>query len=274
MRLRASSLHWRWGIGAHLGVAFTAVVALAIAANLLIEHEISVIRTTRIVRVQASPVFAASAAVMLRTAPTSASTPPQIQAAVSAKSLVAALEHFVDAVRNRLDIHNDERDSELTTAGRELEREMDLYASASIPGTSDAREKLPPRFAEFRARGNDLVRAADARRSVLQEFWDRFDALDARTKAALARSWKIFGRVVARKTLVDLNSSLDEIRREFAGPRESNAASNWLCSRSSRPSTFRDFCSRVLCRRIRFYHSSRCCLITSHRFFSPLQASL
>jgi diguanylate cyclase (GGDEF)-like protein len=217
VRLRASSLHWRWGIGAHLGVAFTAVVALAIAANLLIEHEISVIRTTRIVRVEASPVFAASAAVMLRTAPTSASTPPQIQAAVSAKSLVAALEHFVDAVRNRLDIHNDERDSELTTAGRELEREMDLYASASIPGTSDAREKLPPRFAEFRARGNDLVRAADARRSVLQEFWDRFDALDARTKAALARSWKIFGRVVARKTLVDLNSSLDEIRREFAG---------------------------------------------------------
>ena len=217
MRLRAFSLNWRWGIGAHLGVAFAAVVALAIAANLLIEHEISVIRTTRIVRVEASPVFAASAPAILRTAPTSASTPPQIRAAVSAKSLAAALEHFVDAVRNRLDIHNDERDSELTTAGRELEREMDLYASASLPGTSDAREKLPPRFAEFRAWGNDLVRAADARRSVLQEFWDRFDALDARTKAALARSWKIFGRVVARKTLVDLNSSLDEIRREFAG---------------------------------------------------------
>jgi diguanylate cyclase (GGDEF)-like protein len=217
VRLRAFSLNWRWGIGAHLGVAFAAVVALAIAANLLIEHEISVIRTTRIVRVEASPVFAASAPAILRTAPTSASTPPQIQAAVSAKSLVAALEHFVDAVRNRLDIHNDERDSELTAAGRELEREMDLYASASLPGTSDAREKLPPRIAEFRAWGNDLVRAADARRSVLQEFWDRFDVLDARTKAALARSWKIFGRVVARKTLVDLNSSLDEIRREFAG---------------------------------------------------------
>ncbi len=60
------------------------------------------------------------------------------------------------------------------------------------------------------------MRAADARRSVLKEFWDRFDALDARTKASLAGSWKIFGRVVARKTLVDLNSSLDEIRREFA----------------------------------------------------------
>ncbi len=72
------------------------------------------------------------------------------------------------------------------------------------------------RFAELHASKDDLLSAADARRSVLKEFWERFDALDARTKASLAGSWRIFGRVVARKTLVDLNSGLDEIRREFA----------------------------------------------------------
>ncbi len=65
--------------------------------------------------------------------------------------------------------------------------------------------------------GDDLLSAADARRSVLKEFWECFDVLDARTKASLATSWRIFGRVVARKTLVDLNSGLDEIRRQFAG---------------------------------------------------------
>lgn len=217
VRLRAFSLNWRWSIGAHLGVAFAAVVALAIAANLLIEHEISVVRTTRIVRVEASRVSPApaSAPADVPARPTSASTAPQIEA-VSAKSLVVALEHFVDAVRNRLDTHNDDSDSELTTAGRELQREMELYAAASLPGTSGAADKLLPRIAEFRAWGDDLVRTADGRRSVLKEFWERFDALDARTKASLAGSWKIFGRVVARKTLVDLNSSLDEIRREFA----------------------------------------------------------
>jgi diguanylate cyclase (GGDEF)-like protein len=218
VRLRAFSLNWRWSIAAHLGVAFATVVALAIAANLLIEHEISVVRTTRIVRVVASPispVSPASASADVRARLTSASTAAQIEA-VNAKSLVAALEHFVDAVRNRLDIHNDDSDSELTTAGRELQREMELYAAASIPGTSDSPDKLLPRIAQFRAWGDDLVRTADGRRSVLKEFWERFDALDARTKASLAGSWKIFGRVVARKTLVDLNSSLDEIRREFA----------------------------------------------------------
>jgi diguanylate cyclase (GGDEF)-like protein len=215
VRLRAFSLDGRWSIGAHLGVAFAAVVALAIAANLLIEHEISVVRTTRIVRVEASPVSPAPASADVPARPASVSTAPQIEA-VSAKSLVVALEHFVDAVRNRLDTHNDDSDSELTTAGRELQREMELYAAASLPGTSGSAEKLLPRIAEFRAWGDDLVRTADGRRSVLKEFLERFDALDARTKASLAGSWKIFGRVVARKTLVDLNSSLDEIRREFA----------------------------------------------------------
>ena len=215
MRLRAFSLNWRWSIGAHLGVAFAAVVALAIAANLLIEHEISVVRTTRILRIEAPAVSPAPASAVAPARATSASTAPQIEA-VSAKSLVAALEHFVDAVRNRLDIHNDDRDSELRRAGRELQREMELYAAASLPGTSDSAVTLPPRIAELRVWGDDLVRTADERRSVLKEFWERFDALDARTKASLAGSWKIFGRVVARKTLVDLNSSLDEIRREFA----------------------------------------------------------
>jgi diguanylate cyclase (GGDEF)-like protein len=211
--LRAFSLNRRWSIGAHLGVAFAAVVALAVAANLLIEHEISVVRTTRIVRAEASPA-PAPAGVGARL--TSASTAPQIEAE-SAKSLVAALEHFTDAVRNRLDIHNDDSDSQLTTAGRELQREQQLYTSTSLAATSESGETLLPRFAEFRALGVELVRAADERRGALKEFWDRFDALDGRTKASLAGSWKIFGRVVARKTLVDLNSSLDEIRREFAG---------------------------------------------------------
>lgn len=150
-----------------------------------------------------------------RAQPASASSAPQIEAA-SAESLMVSLDHFVDALRNRSVIHNGDSDGELANADQQLQREIAVYAAASLPGTSNAREKLPPHFADLRASGDDLVRTADARRSVLKEFWDRFDALDARTKASLAGSWKIFGRVVARKTLVDLNSSLDEIRREFA----------------------------------------------------------
>jgi diguanylate cyclase (GGDEF)-like protein len=213
--LREFSLNWRWGIGAHLGVAFAAVVALAVAANLLIEREISVVRTTRIVRVGQPPISMVAAPAGLRTQSASASTAPPIEAA-SAKTLVASLERFVDAVRNRAVIHNDDGDSELAKAARELEGATQTYAKASASGSPESREKILAHLADLRSAGDDLVRAADVRRAVLQDFWERFDALDARTKASLAGSWKIFGRVVARKTLVDLNSSLDEIRREFA----------------------------------------------------------
>jgi diguanylate cyclase (GGDEF)-like protein len=211
LRLRAFSLNRRWGIAAHLGVAFAAVVALAIAANLLIEHEISVVRTTRVVRLEESALPAPSD-MPARPVP---ATPAPPHDTASAKSLVAALEHYLAAVRNRVELLNDGSDGELTAAARELERESQLYSSA-LPQSSDARNKLQSRFAAFRAQKDELVRAADGRRNVLKEFWERFDVLDVRTKASLAGSWKIFGRVVARKTLVDVNSSLDEIRREFS----------------------------------------------------------
>lgn len=215
--MRAFPLDWRWGIGAYLGLAFAAVVALAIAANLLIEHEISVVRTTRVVRVAAPP-SAPSAPPSIAPAgagarPNFIAPAPQIQA-VNAKPLLAALELFEGAVRNRLDIQNG--DGELATATDELEKETQVYTSAGLPESRASRAKLLTHLAAFRASGDELVGAADARRGVLKEFWERFDALDARTKASLAGAWKIFGRVVARKTLVDLNSTLDEMRRELA----------------------------------------------------------
>ncbi len=86
--------------------------------------------------------------------------------------MVAALEHFVAAVRNRMDIHNDNSDGELAAAARELEREAQLYTAASPPEAADSREKLLSRFVVFRALKDELVRAADGRRSVLKEFWE------------------------------------------------------------------------------------------------------
>jgi diguanylate cyclase (GGDEF)-like protein len=210
-RLRALSLNFRWGIGARLGVAFAAVAGLAVGANLLLEHEISVIRTTRVVRVAVpmpSPsVKAPRVATLLL---------PGLEAG-SPEALIAAIEHYDRAIRRRLDIHNDDSDSQLATAVTDLERETQAYVSQ--PGDSAASrrvEKLRAHLVEYRLQGDELVRTSDDRRNVLKEFWTRFEALDGQIKDSLARSWKIFGRVIARQSLVDLNSRLDEIRRGFA----------------------------------------------------------
>jgi diguanylate cyclase (GGDEF)-like protein len=201
------SLNLRWSIGARLSIAFVAVAALAVAANLLIEREISVIRT-RVVRIAVPAPLPEALARRASLAEQEAGNP---------KSLIAAIERYKGAVLGRLDIHNESSDTQVSTAVKDLERETRAYAAqrGSMPA-GPLLEKLRARLAAYRAFGDELVRTADSREKALNEFWQRFEALDARTKASLAKSWKIFGRVIAHKSLVDLNSKLDEIRRGFA----------------------------------------------------------
>jgi methyl-accepting chemotaxis protein len=210
-RLRAFSLNWRWSIGARLGIAFAAVAGLAVAANLLIEHEILITRT-RVIRI---PVPAPR--VPERIAPRWAGTSPGEEGEGTPRSLHSAIDHYEAAVRSRLAAHNDNTDTQVASANHELEVETLAYVSqASGEAANSHRQMLREHLEIYRLHGADLVRAEDSRQKVLKEFWDCFEALDARTKTALAQSWKIFNRVIAQKSLVDLNSSLDEIRREFA----------------------------------------------------------
>jgi diguanylate cyclase (GGDEF)-like protein len=209
--LRAFSLTWRWSIGARLGIAFAAVAGLAVAANLLIENEILITRT-RVVQIPV-PVSRTSAGVTSRLSSTSL---PQTGEG-SAKSLISAIDHYEAAIRSRLTVQSNDTDTQLTSANRELEDEIHAYVSQPYgEAATHHRQELGEHLEVYRSHGAALVGAADGRQKMLKEFWDCFEALDARTKASLARSWKIFGRVIARKSLVDLNSSLDEIRRGFA----------------------------------------------------------
>jgi hypothetical protein len=173
LRLRAPSLNLRWGIGARLSIAFVAVAGLAVAANLLIEHEILVIRT-RVVRIAV---------------PTSSSRALEEQEAGNARSLVAAIGRYKGAVLGRLDTQNDASDTQLSTAVRDFEQETRAYTSQRGSVAAGASlEKLRARLMAYHSFGDELVRAAESREQVLKEFWERFEALDAHTKAPLGRS--------------------------------------------------------------------------------------
>jgi diguanylate cyclase (GGDEF)-like protein len=205
--LLAFSLKLRWGIGARLGVAFAAVAALAIAANLLAVHEIAVVRTTRIVPVSVSaPVVPVPAPVAAAESKT-----------VSAEGLVAAIVQYEGAVRSNVVVHNEETDNRLDDALRTLQRETAAFDSEAVGVVAPRRlQKLHSRLAAYRANGEELGRNADTRQELLDKFSESLEALDTRTKDSLDRAWKIFGRVIARKSLIDLNAILDDIRRKFA----------------------------------------------------------
>ena len=203
----AFSLKLRWGIGARLAVAFAAVAALAVAANLLAVHEIAVVRTTRIVPVA---VPASVAPIVVPVAIPIAAKP------VNAEGLVAAIVQYEGAVRSNVVVHNEESDNRVDDALQLLQRATQaLDAEASGVVSPGQLQKLHARLADFRARADELGNTADIRQGTLENFSGRLGALDARTKESLDRAWKIFGRVIARKSLIDLNSCLDDIRRRF-----------------------------------------------------------
>jgi diguanylate cyclase (GGDEF)-like protein len=206
----------RWGIGARLGIAFTAVAALAVAANLFAEHEIAVVNTTRIVPVE---VPVAPTPSTLAPAPVPAPAPVTVPVATPLESdaLIAAIEQYSDAVRSQVVVHNEESDNRLDEALRDLLNESGAFSSgANGKVAAEPLRKLNDQLEFLRSRGEELSRDADARQEVLNEFSKHLEALDGRVQSALDRAWKILGRVIARKSLIDLKSALDVIRRSFA----------------------------------------------------------
>lgn len=224
-RFLALTSKLRWGIGARLAVAFSAVAALAIAANLLAEHETSVVSTTRIVPVEV-PVAPPAASGDAIPSPAAVSAPLQASSAprsppppkrLDSDALMAAIGHYTEAVRSQVLIHNEDSDNRLDDAARDLQTESDAYfAQAAGEVASSPLGGLQSQLDSIRARGEELAHGADVRQDTLNELSICLEHIDGLIQSAMDHAWKILGRIITRKSLVDLKSSLDSIRRSLA----------------------------------------------------------
>ena len=61
-----------------------------------------------------------------------------------------------------------------------------------------------------------MIADADARRQHARDYARHFEAVDIRMKDAIDKAWKILGRVVARKFMMDMSRILDRIRPDLA----------------------------------------------------------
>ena len=199
----------RWGIGARLGLAFAAVAGLAVAANLLTQHEIAVVNTTRIVPV-AVPVTPTSV-------PVQQPAPSPTTKLIAADRIIAAIEQYEDAVRSRTLVHNEDSDNRFDDATRTL-RQQALTFAAQAPGTISPAtlHTVRERLDSYSSHGDELSRIADARQEQVTEISKHLESLDAQLQSSIDRAWKILGRVIARKSLMDLKSQLGEVRHQFA----------------------------------------------------------
>ena len=201
------------GIAGRLATSFAAVTALAIAANVMIEREIAVVQTTRVDRGQYSPAPDVRAPAAPGAAPPASASRETLHSDIVPAEIdrfQAALEHYQRAIEARVAMD--------TNAAEEVRRaaQRDLDIAVRAVGTEQARERaVQAELASYELAGASYVQAADQRRSVLQQYQDRLDAMDKRITASMSRALKLFGRVFARQSLLHLHESVDELQRRF-----------------------------------------------------------
>jgi diguanylate cyclase (GGDEF)-like protein len=209
----------RPGIAARLAIAFVAVALLAVAANLIVEHGVSIIETTTTIQAAPPPPLfvkkaAAPPALSIPTEIAGSASAVQVITAARAEPLLAAIVEYEGAVERRSDSANTVNTDLVRTTQQRLQEETTSFADKAAPADERADlKKLAARAATLSRDGKELIRDADGRRSMVAEYWEHFESVDRRMKGSLDRSFKIFGRVIARQSLISLGRDLDDLRR-------------------------------------------------------------
>ena len=204
----ALARHMRFGIAARLVVAFIAVAALVIAANLIVVRDVLVEKTTRVPIAPLVPLDTSPAPAI---EPAPKSLPERRE--VTSEALIASLDRYARAQQDRIKARTDESVAGVERATADLDLATTVFVTqvASLSGKSFA--KLSSAASAYRAHADDVVRLADERRAALAEYSASFETLNARAKGPLDGAWTIFGRVVARQSLLQLVADLDGLRR-------------------------------------------------------------
>ncbi len=214
----------RLGIAPRLGFAFFAVIVLAIVANLIAEHGTSIIETSHQRAEDARRVPGVDG--VLKGRGVSGASSPQAEA----DAFVAALADADRVVRDRVSRNGIEATVAVDRALRSLVEGIATYPLAEGTGDSAQRRELSHLAGTYRGEAAVAIHLADTRRDLFEAYGQRLAAIDMALKGAIDRSWKIFGRVVAREYLIDLSRCLEDIQRQ-SGPMIASAVGG------SRPST-------------------------------------
>ena len=236
------------GITGRLAFSFAAVAILAAVANLIAEHGAAVISTKHVDRGFASPPALPAplppqpVARVAETPPAAAIAPaPAPLPAISPDSLLTAIDRYQRAIDVRASIDSPATSDEVQAAAKNLDKVLKALRAAM-----DARElgssALASKTKAYESSGAERVQIADSRRAAVVDYLACADALDQRLAASLSGGWKIFGRVLARQSLMQLHAELDEIRRRFthfsAADSDQTAADAMTASETAFSATF------------------------------------
>lgn len=202
-----------WSISTRLMVAFVSVAILAAAANFIVERGVSIVtadthETARPTAMPAIEIGAPQLKLELRA--------PGTVKSLSADELTRALERFDESVFAAVQSDSIEVQARYRQASNELDRAAVTFMAQAEAFGEDAHASLPAAFRQHKRDAGHWIDLSQDRRRLLREYSETLGHMDGRVNASLDGAFKIFGRVVARQSLVQLNSSLSGLRDSFA----------------------------------------------------------
>ncbi|MET0986465.1 MAG: HAMP domain-containing protein, partial [Steroidobacteraceae bacterium] len=184
---------FRLGIAECLGLAFAAVMILALAANLITQK--SEVLRTQFIR-------------------TSQNVQSLLQ---NGDALLAALADYHLTVNGALSAVQPASPRLLAHKAAAVHEQAQLQIDSLFAASPEHASDLKHAVAVYEATAKDILRSDQRRRALRDQYGDGAAALEKRTQDALEGAWKIFGRVVARQSLLALSQAASELYSQAQG---------------------------------------------------------
>jgi diguanylate cyclase (GGDEF)-like protein len=182
------------GITARLAIPFIAIAVLAATANLIARESVSVILW---VTQPPAPAPASHTVTTVRTIDK-----------IPAEALASVVDRFELASQLRAETNSAMSAAEYAAALDTLRRRSYEYLAAGPDKTG-----IGHAATDYIDHGREVVRVADQRRVARAEHSKLLAAINDRLQTTLDAAWKVFGRVIARQSFIQLRVELDAVRQ-------------------------------------------------------------
>jgi diguanylate cyclase (GGDEF)-like protein len=194
-------------------IAFIGVGALLVAANFIVEEGVLVERTTQITRIAPAPAPAPAIP-----QPVIAPAPAVIaqRRVVTSEPVISVLDRYERALHGRVATRTAQSEAEYQQSSSDLDTAAHAFVTQAAAISGKSFQKLASGVDEYRTHAAEVVLMADHQQAVVGEYSTLLEDLYARVNNSVKSAWTIFGRVVARQSLLQLSSDFDDLRRGFA----------------------------------------------------------
>jgi diguanylate cyclase (GGDEF)-like protein len=211
-RLAAASLFSSWSISTRLMVAFASVAVLAAAANFIVERSTEIV-TEATETAPPSPPHLIKEVVALPVPAVEVAAPVET---LSGNALIRAIERFDESVYSAVQSNSVEALARYRQHGKEVDRTIARFMERVEALGETSYKSMPTALRQHKRDADRWIELSQNRRKLLREYSETLEHMNGRVNASLDGAFKIFGRVVARQSLVHLNTSLSGLRDSFA----------------------------------------------------------